>query len=159
MSAGGAATKARGRSWAGRALLAALFLAVAAPAAAPMPAASLTVVIKNLRSLSGEVHVAIWNQPDGFADGDYSLHQVREPVVSTEKQIVFDGLSPGHYALAAYHDENGNGKFDRSLIGLPAEGLGFSNGAWIEAFGPPSFESAAIEVVGEESSTVIELRY
>ena len=31
------------------------------------------------------------------------------------------------YALALYHDENGNRSFDRTGVGFPAEGFGFSN--------------------------------
>lgn len=147
------------RAWPLRALAASLALTLGTPAALPNDAKSLTVIVKNLRSDAGEVHVAIWRGPEGFADGDFTLAEAKAPADAFEKRIVFDGLPPGHYALAAFHDENGNGEFDRTLIGLPAEGLGFSNGAWIEAFGPPSFEKAAIEIKEPQSSTVIELRY
>ena len=34
---------------------------------------------------------------------------------------------PGIYAATAYHDENGNGKFDKNRVGLPIEGFGMSN--------------------------------
>ena len=72
--------------------------------------------------------------------------------------LEFKDLKPGRYALAVYHDENGNGEFDRTWIGLPAEGLGFSNGAWI-GLGPPSFEEAAVTLKGQEQTIVIALRY
>ena len=149
----------RAKTWVRRTLVAAALVIAAAPAALSRSDASLTVIVKNLRSDAGMVHVAIWQGPDGFADGDYSLAQMREPANGQEQRIVFEGLAPGHYALAALHDENGNGEFDRTWLGLPGEGLGFSNGAWIEAFGPPSFENAAIKVMDNETSTVIELRY
>jgi len=145
-------------------LFALLFLVVGTPVALSSDnlsggEKSLTVIVKNLRSESGAIHVAIWRDPEGFADGDFSLAKTQAPVQGKEKRLIFNGLAPGYYALAAFHDENGNGKFDRTLIGLPAEGLGFSNGAWIEAFGPPSFENAAIEIKEAQNSTVIELRY
>jgi uncharacterized protein (DUF2141 family) len=42
--------------------------------------------------------------------------------------VVFDALRPGTYAVGAYHDENGNGKFDTNFIGYPIEGYALSNG-------------------------------
>lgn len=149
----------KARSWAKHTLAAVLLVIATTPTALSRSDGSLTVIVTNLRNDAGMLHVAIWQGPDGFADGDYSLAKVREPANGREQRIVFDGLAPGRYALAAFHDENGNGKFDRTWLGLPAEGLGFSNGAWIEAFGPPSFETAAIEITATEASTVIELRY
>ena len=43
-------------------------------------------------------------------------------------------------------------------IGLPGEGLAFSNDAWI-LFGPPSFEDAAFEVTGRSHVIEVTLRY
>ncbi len=34
-------------------------------------------------------------------------------------------ITPGTYAIAAFHDENGNGKLD-TFLGIPREGFGFS---------------------------------
>ena len=68
-------------------------------------------------------------------------------------------LAPGRYALIAFHDENNNGEFDRTVVGLPAEGLGFSNGAWISVLGAPSFEEAAFEITEQPDPIVIPLRY
>ncbi len=62
-----------------------------------------------------------------------------------EARFTFRGLPPGRYAVVGYHDENGNGAFDQTWIGLPEEGLGFSNGAWI-GFSAPSFAEAAVEI-------------
>ena len=36
-------------------------------------------------------------------------------------------LEPGDYAVAIYHDENGNGQLDKRLFGIPKEPYGFSN--------------------------------
>ena len=73
--------------------------------------------------------------------------------------LTIKGLPPGTYAIAVYHDENGNGDFDLTWAGLPAEGLGFSNGAWITIIGAQSFESAAIELKGPGTPKVIPLKY
>ena len=40
---------------------------------------------------------------------------------------MFDDLAPARYAVAVYHDVNGNGRLDTVPPGLPTEPYGFSN--------------------------------
>ncbi|MCG8360038.1 MAG: DUF2141 domain-containing protein [Kiloniellales bacterium] len=138
--------------------LVALAVVAGSAIAAPAEESSLEVVIKDVRSDQGSLRIALWSDPKGFTETDAILLESSAPASSGEKAILFKDIEPGLYALIAYHDENGNGEFDKTFIGLPAEGLGFSNGAWIRAFGPPSFEEAAIEVKGP-TNTTIGLRY
>ena len=65
--------------------------------------------------------------------------------------FVFDNVEPGEYALTVLHDENGNGKLDTNLLGMPKEGYGVSNNAF-RRFGPPRFREAKITVNGEPIS-------
>ncbi|MCG8510100.1 MAG: DUF2141 domain-containing protein [Rhodospirillales bacterium] len=113
-------------------------------------AADLTVTIADLRSARGEVHIALYDDAQAFPkDGRYIADQI---VPANAAVAVFADLAPGTYAIATYHDENGNGGFDRGLLGLPLEGYGFSNDAHA-VFGPPDFEEAAFQV--EEPGTQI----
>ena len=137
---------------------AALAVALPQPGAQATPN-SLTVLVKDLRSDSGTVRIGLWNTAEGFTQKQARVAGRNAPVKDGNTEFVFEGLAPGRYALIVYHDENDNGEFDRTLIGLPAEGLGFSNGAWINLFGAPSFEEAAIELKGPSKSTVISVRY
>ena len=66
-------------------------------------------------------------------------------------------LDPGVYAVAVYHDLNGNGELDRSTIGPPDEPWGFSNDAR-GTFGPPKFDKAAFEIAPGEVAIEIKLR-
>lgn len=139
--------------------LLALALLLTAHGGGAMDSATLTVIVENVRSSSGSLHVAIWNEAEGFGDGERSLAKTSVPAAPGEQRIVFENLSPGRYAIAAYHDENGNEEFDRTQIGLPAEGLGFSNDAWITLLGPPSFKKAALTLDGLATDAVVRLRY
>ncbi len=47
-------------------------------------------------------------------------------VRNTQARCDFEDISPGTYALAVIHDENGNGKLDTNWVGIPTEGYGFS---------------------------------
>lgn len=127
--------------------------------AADGSSAVLTVVIEEIRSPDGRVHVGVWSDAEGFGKHDRRVAGTSAPVNGPSQTLVIRGLQPGSYALAAFHDENDNGEFDRTWVGLPDEGLGFSNGAWITIFGAPSFDSAAIELRHPSTRAVITLRY
>ena len=49
-----------------------------------------------------------------------------ESTVWALKDISFS-VEPGDYAIAVYHDQNGNGKMDKRMFGIPKEPYGFSN--------------------------------
>lgn len=142
----------------------ALLLAAATLPAAAVPAragdeAELTIIIEAIRKAEGRVHIGVWADPEAFGDERRRVAGTSAPVHGSTEVLTIKGLPPGKYAIAAFHDENDNGDFDRTWIGLPAEGLGFSNGAWITILGKPSFEQAAIELKGPGTRTVIPLKY
>lgn len=58
-------------------------------------------------------------------------------------RVSFEALECRDYAVAVVHDENGNGKLDTGLFGIPREGLGASRNAR-RLFGPPKFDDAKI---------------
>ena len=65
---------------------------------------------------------------------------------------------PGFYALAVYHDENGDHDFNRTLIGMPAEGFGFSNNPSTKT-GLPAYKAVRFEAKAGETESRITLRY
>jgi uncharacterized protein (DUF2141 family) len=65
---------------------------------------------------------------------------------------------PGVYAATAYHDENGNGKFDKNWAGLPVEGFGMSNNP-TTLLTPPSHDQAAFAVSHGRTKVDIEIKY
>jgi uncharacterized protein (DUF2141 family) len=66
--------------------------------------------------------------------------------------------APGIYGLAVYHDANADRRFDRNMLGLPAEGYGFSNDA-PTLFGLPRFSAVRLNVPRDGFSTNVRLRY
>lgn len=115
-------------------------------------AADLWIDIKEMRSGNGDVHVAVYADPKTFPSSRGMLADVIVPARSEGAEAVFTGLAPGTYALATYHDENGDHEFNQIFWGLPVEGFGFSNDAKV-FFGPPDFEEAAVNV-GEGVSRI-----
>ena len=120
-------------------------------------AADLSVVVKPVRSDHGHISVAVYDNSMNFLMKGRQIASADVSPVVDSTTIVFMGLTPGNYAVAAFHDENDSGEFDTNFLGIPEEGYGFSNGA--EAFlGPPSF-AAALVVVERSAWTEIKLSY
>ena len=121
-------------------------------------AAELSIVAAALRSQEGSVHLALWDRAEGFVEVEHALIRTEKRADGGRVRFELGDLKPGLYAVVIFHDENGNGEFDRTWIGLPGEGLGFSNGAWI-GLGAPSFKEAAFELHDNPQEVVVPLRY
>lgn len=65
----------------------------------------------------------------------------------TTRTCVFSGIAPGTYAVALFHDENGNGKLDTNFLGIPREGVGVSNNK-MRTLGPPTWEDSKFVLAG-----------
>lgn len=130
----------------------------AAPPAAPT--SDITVTVTNMRSSEGVVRACITTLSKGFpkcdADDPSSINTVTP--AADKVTLSFKNIAPGRYAIALLHDENNNGKADRALMMMPTEGFGFSRDAKVR-MGPPKFEDAAFDVVGNPISHTIKMRY
>ena len=80
------------------------------------------------------------------------LARVRAALSAGEAEACFAVSAPGTYAVVVYHDENDDHAFNRTLLGLPAEGYGFSNDAPAMA-GLPAFRDVVF--IADEGTTRI----
>ena len=122
-------------------------------------AARLTVTITGVKEPKGKLQVALFNSAEGYP-ADAKPHQAKVVDVQEggSQEVVFEGLSPGDYAVAVYHDENGNGKLDKNLVGIPVEDYGFSNDTRGTRMSAPTFEDTKFQVKGGEANIAIEVR-
>jgi uncharacterized protein (DUF2141 family) len=135
------------------AVAAGLFVAIGTAAAA-----ELDVVVHPVAHDKGAVKVVLYASPETFRKEDKALLVRSQPARLGEMTFKFDHLTPGRYAIVAYHDENGNGQMDRFLGMIPTEGWGLSNNP--EVSGPPQFEPSAFTVAeAQPTRLVIDLRY
>ncbi len=123
-------------------------------APAPVGDASLRIEVTNVRNAKGNVHVDICRQAEFLKD--CPVHADAHAVAG-KTILVVANLLPGTYAAQLFHDENGNGKVDRALFGIPKEGVGFSNDAPIR-LGPPKWADAMFQVSDDKTITV-KMRY
>lgn len=134
--------------------VAGLMLLLTIPAQAEPGAVAITVT--GVRSTAGHVLVALCDRATFLRET--CRYSARARAATGAVTIRLGGVPPGTYAVQAYQDENDNGKIDRSLLGLPMEGIGFSNGARMR-FGPPSFDDAAVTIGPDGGSVELGLTY
>jgi len=140
----------------------ALLLAASAIALSGMSAPSkgdINVRITNMRSSEGIVRACITKDRDTFPNCRKDPAAMRK-VVDAGKSVTltFTGVEGGAYAIALLHDENDNGKADRTLGMMPKEGFGFSRDARVR-MGPPSFDDAVFDFDGTDAALTIRMRY
>lgn len=99
-----------------------LYLFVCASLLAQNPQHELTIVFTGPEETVGEVLFRVQNE---------KAETVKEMSIAFKKrkQEVSLVLPSGRYAIAAFHDQNGNGKIDKNWVGVPTEPYGFSNNA------------------------------
>ena len=136
----------------------------AAPAApqgctGPPSAHWLNVVAEGVRSGNGLLAVTLYEDASRkFLVKNGSLYVGRVKAVPGTTRACIFVPKPGVYALALYHDENANQKFDRTTIGFPAEGFGFSNNPGTFA-GLPSFRAVRLSVPRASLTSRVQMRY
>lgn len=119
----------------------------------------MTITVTDLRNSKGVVRACMTTDAERFprCQGSENAHRAVVDAAETVR-FTFEGVQPGHYAIALLHDENGNGKSDRFLGMMPKEGYGFSRDAPVK-MAPPKFEQAAFDVGSEALSQTIKMRY
>ena len=123
----------------------------------PGPEVSLTLTFHGVNDARGVVRCALF---DSKAAYDANTHPVRTldlPAGEGNFSATVAGLPPGHYAVKAFHDRDGDGRMRFNALGMPQEPYGFSNNARAP-FGPPGWRAASFAVAPGANSQVIRLR-
>ena len=119
----------------------------------------LYVDVENVRAAQGLIAVTLYaDDSRRFLARRGSLYVGRVPARAPATRICIHLPSTGTWALAVYHDSDGNRRFNRNAVGMPAEGFGFSNNPRV-LFGIPAFRSVRLNVPRSGMSTRVRLRY
>jgi uncharacterized protein (DUF2141 family) len=121
-------------------------------------AADLTVTVDRIHSAGGKIWVTLWGSKETWLDDQKSLQNVGLPAAVGSVTFVLHDVAPGRYAIATFHDENGDGEMDFNFIGYPEEGYAFSRDTrpFLSA---PSFDSCAFDVGIDDSALTIHMVY
>jgi uncharacterized protein (DUF2141 family) len=129
------------------------FVVTALLASGAAPAATLVIRAGEIGSTDGMVYAGIC---DRSFDEETCPYRDRVAARPGRVELRVRNVKPGRYAIAVFHDTNGNGKLDRNFIGLPQEPYGFSNDVGRRGF--PSFEGALVTVSDPITTIVFPVR-
>ncbi|MEM7491044.1 MAG: DUF2141 domain-containing protein [Pseudomonadota bacterium] len=119
----------------------------------------LEVSVQNVRSSSGTVTITVYgDERSEFLARGAKLVRDRVPAVAGVTRGCLPVPGPGVYAIAIYHDEDGDRDFDRNAMGLPKEGYGFSNDAPTR-MSLPSFGDVVFRAGAGTTPLTITMRY
>lgn len=121
-------------------------------------ATSLRLEVSSFRNAKGTLNCRLFTEAPSFPDGE-GARSVRAAIAGAQASCVFDDLSPGTYAVAVVHDENGNGRLDKNFLGIPTEGYGVSNNR-TSAVSSPKWDESRFTIVAREPLVLrVNLRY
>jgi len=114
---------------------------------------SITVTVNfNEIDTKGKIYIAMYRSPDAWENNHKSAYSTILKVDSEHAQTHLSDIEPGVYAIKCFLDENGNGKIDTNLLGIPSEQFGFSNN--VGRFGMPDFAEASFNISNDHSITI-----
>jgi uncharacterized protein (DUF2141 family) len=122
---------------------------IALAAAVPAQAANLSVDLDGVRSARGTLYVSVQTREQFMQDRGAAGTVVRAPAAGSHR-FAYE-LPAGEYAVSVWHDENGNGEFDKDENSMPIDGWSMVNGNQLR--GEPSFDQVRT-VVGNAPAAV-----
>ncbi|MBN2193994.1 MAG: DUF2141 domain-containing protein [Polyangiaceae bacterium] len=143
------------RTAAGALVSAALGLSAGAGAE---PAGYIKVEVSGLKHNQNEAVCALYDRPEAFPSESDVRAGRHAPIADRRAVCRFEGVPAGRYAVAVFHDEDGDRRLSK-VLGVPREGYGFSNGAKAGSFGPPKFAAAAFEFDGKAKRVPVSITY
>ena len=119
----------------------------------------LFVDVQGVRASQGLVAATLYaDDSRKFLAKRGSLYVGRVPARAGTTRVCLNLPRPGIYAVAVYHDADGNRHFNRNAFGLPAEAYGFSNNPGT-FFGIPHFSAVRFPAHGPETTIGVRLKY
>jgi len=134
--------------------------ALAEDGGAPPAASEIRVVAEGLRNSKGKIFCILFeaaNAKDYPTKPEHATMKTSSPIVDKAASCTFADVKPGTYAVAAFHDENDDGKLDTGFLGIPSEPTGASNDAR-GSMGPPKFKDAQFPYAGGVLALKIKLK-
>lgn len=119
--------------------------------------AKLSISVPNIDPVKGEIQVSVYDNEKSFLKENEEYKIYRFKVENAKGSFVINDLPEKNYALIIYHDENDNKKMDKSIIGMPKEGYGFSKNIK-PGLSRPDFKDCSI-LLNKDVETEIRLMY
>ncbi|WP_162806367.1 DUF2141 domain-containing protein [Sphingosinicella terrae] len=110
--------------------------------ATPAVAANLTVEVEGVRATGGTLYVTVQDREQFMQQRGTAGTVVQRPQAGAHR-FGFD-VPPGEYAVSIWHDDNGNGQFDKDESHQPLDGWSMTSGETLRA--EPTFDQVKTSV-------------
>lgn len=94
--------------------------------ARPADKGMLIIEVENVKTTEGIIWVGIYDSEPNFLVKEKAIVQGFKIKQTGRMKMTFPDLPYGTYAIALFHDTNGNGEMDRNVVGIPSEPFAFS---------------------------------
>ncbi len=120
---------------------------------------NLIIDVDRLQDQKGSLCIKVFNGSQGFPNSnDKAVKRECVKITNQPMRFVYRGLPAGNYAVAVFHDSNGNGNLDRNGAGMPTEGYGFSNNPVVKT-SAPRYGQAVFLLAGANTRVAIQMKY
>ncbi len=127
--------------------------------AMPTIATELTVTVTGLTEVKSKIIVRVYDNKDSWLSENKNDILAEKHVSAAENaelvSVIFE-LEEGLYAFTAFQDVYDDGRLNKSWIGIPREPVTDSSNKKNKK-GPPSFQSAIVEVKGGKQRLELKL--
>ena len=130
-------------------------------AAQAQSVSTLTIRVAGPRNAKGQIGVALFRDAAGFPSDSSKAFRTQQAKIDPQTltaEVVFEAIPRGVYAVSVFHDENLNGKLDKTSVGIPKEGYGAANNPR-KRVGPPPFDEAKFTLGQPQQVVEIKLIY
>ncbi|WP_422858413.1 DUF2141 domain-containing protein [Flagellimonas sp. S174] len=114
---------------------------------------TLSVTVYNVPSSKGKVSVAMYDSASSFLKFDEVAKSGSASAKEGMTVLTLEDVPEGEYAIALFHDKNGNDVLDTNWLGIPKEKVAFSK-AKMRTFGPPKYEDCTFKVTSDGKISV-----
>ncbi|MEM9076750.1 MAG: DUF2141 domain-containing protein [Bacteroidota bacterium] len=114
---------------------------------------TLSVTVYNVPSSDGKVSVAMYDSASSFLKFEEVVKSGSSSAQEGMTTVTIKDIPEGEYAIALFHDKNGNDALDTNWLGIPKEKVAFSK-AKMRTFGPPKYEDCAFRITSDDKISI-----
>ena len=81
-----------------------------------------TIIVKGAYNVQGKIDVKIYLDKESFLKEELAFESIRKTPTKGETIISLEKVHEGPVAIVVYHDEDGNGEFNKGIFRQPMEG-------------------------------------
>ncbi|MCF6342967.1 MAG: DUF2141 domain-containing protein [Bacteroidales bacterium] len=90
---------------------------------------SIRVVVENIEGKNGQLMIGLFDRPSDFKSKTNPVRAVETRIKNSTVSCKFLNVPSGNYAIAVFHDANGDGILNTKSMKIPTEGVAVSGNA------------------------------